>query len=100
MGGIGRPSKVSAGQRAEVLERAGRGESIRAIAAAVFGDARFRGRVERVLRAEVPLGEARARAVQAEAELAEFEGLSDVGQLRWLYERVAARLARREGGPS
>jgi hypothetical protein len=40
---------ASAAQRAEVVRLRDGGWSIRAIAAEVFGDRRFRGRVERIL---------------------------------------------------
>ena len=46
----GRPRRSTPEQRAEVLRRAAAGESNREIAAAVFGDARYRGRVERIRR--------------------------------------------------
>lgn len=46
----GRPQRATDEQRAEVLRRAAARESNRAIAEAVFGDARYRGRVERIRR--------------------------------------------------
>jgi len=48
----GRPARFTQAERAEVLRRAQAGESKRKIAEAVFGDARYRGRVERIMRAE------------------------------------------------
>jgi hypothetical protein len=46
----GRNRIATAAQCAEVKRLAGEGASIRAIAAQVFGDARLRGRVERILK--------------------------------------------------
>ncbi len=47
-GSGGRPRRFSESQRQEVLRRVAAGESNRRIAAEVFGDARYRGRVERI----------------------------------------------------
>ena len=46
----GRPARYTEGERLDVLARAEAGESDRQIAAAVFGDSRYRGRVERIRR--------------------------------------------------
>jgi hypothetical protein len=46
----GRPAKATAAQRAEVKRLAAERTPIRAIAEQVFGDRRYRGRVERILR--------------------------------------------------
>ena len=43
----GRRPKLESGQAEEMLRRLKNGESFRAIAAAVFGDARFKDRVAR-----------------------------------------------------
>ena len=48
----GRRPRWSRAQRDRVLELAAEGASQRAIADAVFGDARYRGRVERILRTD------------------------------------------------
>lgn len=45
----GRPARATAAQRAEVQRLAAEGAPIRAIAEQVFGDRRYRGRVERIL---------------------------------------------------
>jgi hypothetical protein len=50
MSQFGRGAKATSAQRAEVERLATEGVSVRRIAALVFGDARFRGRVERILR--------------------------------------------------
>lgn len=50
----GRPRRSSEQQRTEVLRRVAVGESDREIAAAVFGDSRYRGRVERIRRQRAP----------------------------------------------
>jgi hypothetical protein len=49
MSEFGRGAKATAAQRADVERLAAEGVSVRQIAAQVFGDARFRGRVERIL---------------------------------------------------
>jgi hypothetical protein len=49
MSKFGRGAKATAAQRAEVERLAAEGVSVRRMAAQVFGDARFRGRVERIL---------------------------------------------------
>jgi hypothetical protein len=49
MSQFGRGARATAAQRAEVLRLAAEGMSIRRIAAVVFGDVRFRGRVERIV---------------------------------------------------
>ena len=46
--------KASPQQRAEVIRLAAEGMSVREIASTVFGDPRFRGRVERILKGEKP----------------------------------------------
>lgn len=46
-----RPSTTREAARVEVERLAAQGESVRQIAKAVFGDVRYRGRVERILRA-------------------------------------------------
>lgn len=96
----GRPRKASPAESAEVRRLAAAGLSVRVIAAQVFGDARFRGRVERILRRPTDAAEA-PEAVQArEADLREFERLDRAGQLRWLLDRRLAMWAAREEGPS
>jgi hypothetical protein len=45
----GRTAKATGAQRAEVERLAAKGATVRAIAEQVFGDRRYRGRVERIL---------------------------------------------------
>jgi hypothetical protein len=97
---MGRDTKSTLTQRAEVARLAAAGGSVRAIAVEVFGDVRFRGRVERILAvpAVVP-GEASAGAVTeggARAATFDFTGRSPEDVIRLLFERRLADLA--EGG--
>ena len=52
MGRKGRPPAWTPEQREQVLALAAEGMTQRAISEQVFGDARYRGRVERILRDE------------------------------------------------
>ena len=54
MYGEGRPPLSTERERDDVRRLAKEGASIRGIAEAVFGDRRYRGRVERILRAPAP----------------------------------------------
>jgi hypothetical protein len=56
---------------------------VRAVAAEVFGEARFRGRVERILQRPPEAAEAPEAVRAREAELSVFDGLSRIAQLRW-----------------
>jgi hypothetical protein len=97
---FGRGGRATAAERAEVERLAAEGVSVRRIAAQVFGDARFRGRVERILHR--PAGEPAAVAVALEPAL---EGV-DVGELgtteliRLLFERRLAWLTANGKVPS
>jgi len=61
LGAMGRQAKASPRQRAEVRKLAAEGVSIRVIAERVFGDRRFRGRVERILRKPAKQGSSSAK---------------------------------------
>ena len=90
----GRPGKASAAQRSEVARLAAEGVSVRVIALRVFGDARFRGRVERILRlpsAPEPI---------EPAVLADLSDLSPADALSLLYDRRLAYLNGLPDGPS
>src|ERR1700738_587935 len=50
MSRVGWSAKSSPEERGEVIRLAGEGVSVRRIAVEVFGDSRYRGRVERILR--------------------------------------------------
>ena len=76
------------------------GLSVRKIAAQVFGDARFRGRVERILSRAADAAEAPEAVRAREAELREFARLDRAGQMRWLLDRRLALWAARDDGPS
>jgi hypothetical protein len=88
MGGIGQGAKSTAAQRAEVVRLASEGLSVRRIALAVFGDARYRGRVERILRPPaLAAGEGAAGSVFPPIEIA---GLEWVEVFRLFLERRSA----------
>jgi len=87
-------------QRAEVRRLATSGVSVRAIAAEVFGDVRFRGRVERILRSPADSAESPEAVAAREEELRFFEGLGGTAQLRWLHQRMTRSLAQRDDPPS
>ena len=97
--GMGR-RKPLPGQCAEVRRLAASGLSIRSIAAQVFGDARLRGRVERILNRPADAAEEPEAVRAREAELTEFGCLDRVAQVRWLLDRRLADWAARDGGPS
>ena len=88
----GRGAKATAAQRAEVKRLSAAGGSVPGIAAEVFGDERFRSRVERILRPgrepipRAALGRPARSPEEVEACLREFASLGQTAQLRWLYE--------------
>jgi hypothetical protein len=87
-------AKATVAQRSEVLRLQGAGWSVRGIAAEVFGDARFRGRVERILaRGASPLP-------PAAPEGAGLDGLAPVEAIKVLFERRLAVLLAGEVTPS
>ena len=97
---FGRGAKVTAAQRAEVERLAAEGVSVRRIAAQVFGDARFRGRVERILHR--PSSQAVAATVPLEPALAGIDpaALGTTELIRLLLERRLAWLAANGKVPS
>jgi hypothetical protein len=94
MGSMRGMAKSTAAQRAEVVRLREAGGSIRSIAAEVFGDARYRGRVERIL-----AGSSRGFPPDG-AEGVSLEGLAPVDAIRVLYERRLALLLAGEVAPS
>lgn len=99
MAANGRPCRSTADERAEVRRLALLGVSVREIAERVFGERRFRGRVERILKtvepvAVVGVAEDRRRAVE------EFMVLPRVEQFRRLLDRRMAELAGRDDAAS
>jgi hypothetical protein len=100
MSEYGRGARATAAQRAEVERLAGEGVSVRQIAARVFGEARFRGRVERILGR--PAGEPVAVSLPLEPELEGIDPL-ELGTdalIRLLFERRLAWLATNGKAPS
>lgn len=79
-------SKVTGEERSEVLLLRQEGRSIRAIAAEVFGDVRYRGRVERILAS----GEGATASLGSEP--VSLDSLATVEAIRVLYERRLAML--------
>jgi len=91
-------AKASAAQRAEVL-RLAEGVSVRAVAARVFGDARYRGRVERIVRgARGQLPCQKPGIVWPQRP--DLTGLAPVEALRALFEWRLAVWAVSEEPPS
>ena len=100
MSQFGRGAKATAAQRAEVERLAAEGVSVRQIAAQVFGDARFRGRVERILHR--PAAEPVAVRLPLEPALEGIDPL-ELGTdalIRLLFERRLAWLAASGKAPS
>lgn len=99
-----RNTKSTLAQRAEVVRLAAAGMSVRAIAAAVFGEVRFRGRVERILAAPAAgPGEAAASTATGDGvrpDAFDFTGLSPGAAIRLLFERRLADLGERGEAPS
>jgi hypothetical protein len=97
---VARPARA---ERAEVERLANEGLSVRQIAAEVFGHARFRGRVERILRRPAVESET-THASRSELPRPdvpnELDGLGTTELLRVLFERRLARLAASEEPPS
>jgi hypothetical protein len=88
MSKFGREAKATRAQRAEVERLAAEAMSVRGIAAEVFGEARFRGRVERILRppaALEPVG--LPPLADLPLEETDFSQLSWTALIRLLFER-------------
>jgi hypothetical protein len=79
---------------------AGEGVSVRRIAEQVFGEARFRGRVERILRGKPDTDDAVQAAQLRAAQVAEFMALPRTEQLRRLLERRFEELFLRDTATS
>ena len=84
--------KASPAQEAEVVRLAAEGLPVRKIAAAVFGDARLRGRVERILK-----GNEGEQPQPTEPEPLAIEGLSTLEVFTLLFERRLAAIAAAGG---
>jgi hypothetical protein len=91
----GRGAKATAAQRAQVRQLIAEGRSIRQTAAEVFGEARFRGRVERIIRA--PTIDPVSSPTASDAEVSE---LTTTELIRLFLDRRLAWLAKRETPPS
>jgi hypothetical protein len=96
MSGTGRRTIATPAQRAEVCRLAAEGSSVRKIAEAVFGNRRFRGRVERIVKSGDLAGDGDAEHAIAESEVS----AGTVPTVRRALERYLARVQRREIEPS
>jgi len=97
----GRPPAWTRHQREQVLALAEEGVSQRAIAEQVFGDARYRGRVERILHERAmsaPVSDHAQGVTRAELD-ASFDA-ADVSVARELVARYERSLAESEEVPS
>jgi hypothetical protein len=72
-----------------VLELAEGGASQRAIAREVFGDARYRGRVERMLRAQAAASNGSAKARNSRDDKSAREDFTPASDLELLHELVS-----------
>jgi len=99
----GRRPRSSQQERERVRELAAEGASQREIAVEVFGEARFRGRVERILagggRASIA-SESPRNSGDEEAADEEVVPRSDVELFRELVTRAERALLRDDGAPS
>lgn len=99
----GRPTVATRAQRARVERLAAEGASVRQIAAAVFGAARYRGRVERILRPRADPAPAPGayRDPKGEVDLSAVLPASDAAPLlRELFNMYMQRVASGEIEPS
>lgn len=86
MGSTGRRRKATAAQQAEVKRLAAEGLSIRKIAGEVFGDARLRGRVERILSAPAATPTA-SGSIDAALEGVDLSNMDTLALVRLLARR-------------
>jgi hypothetical protein len=102
MSSNGRRRKATAAQRAEVERLAAEGLSIRRIAAEVFGDARLRGRVERILGAPAASSATQAVPVTTNTALegVDVSTMSTPALVRLLARRRLEELAASGETPS
>jgi hypothetical protein len=102
MAELGDGQRTTAAHRVEVQRLAAEGMSLRMIAAEVFGAARYRGRVERILRRArlapepTPVGEQQAPGAKG-PDLGE---LGETAVFRLLYERALAAWAASGKAPA
>jgi hypothetical protein len=96
--GDGRNRVATAAQCAEVERLSQQGVSVRAVAKQVFGDVRYRGRVERILREPVPSN--RLEAAHVDDLARSGPPAETVPAVRAALSRYAARVERGELQPS
>ncbi|MDX6413665.1 MAG: hypothetical protein QOH23_1075 [Gaiellaceae bacterium] len=98
MGDGGRNRVATAAQCAEVERLSRQGASVRAVAKQVFGDVRYRGRVERILHAAVPSN--RLEAAHVDDLAGSAPPAETVPAVRAALSRYSARVERGELQPS
>ena len=99
----GRRPRFSQKERERVVELAGEGASQRQIAEEVFGNVRYRGRVERILAADARASSASdspRNAAEEEATDEDFRPRSDVELFRELVGRAERAMLRSDVAPS
>jgi hypothetical protein len=99
----GRRPRWNRAQRDRALELAAEGASQRAIAEAVFGDARYRGRVERILRADAAASNgasAPRNSGKEETPKVAFTPESDLELFRELVSRSERAMLESDHPPS
>jgi hypothetical protein len=102
MSGRGRRPRSSEGERQRVVELVAEGASQREIAEVVFGDARFRGRVERILRASATASDASRvarRNGEDEVNKDDFHPDSDLALFRELISRAERSMLENTAPP-
>jgi hypothetical protein len=102
MGRRGRRPRSSEDERQRVVELAAEGVSQREIAEVVFGDARFRGRVERILRASATASDGSPlarRNGEDEANKDEVHPDSDLALFRELISRAERSMLENAAPP-
>ena len=102
MSSTGRRKKATAAQRAEVTRLAAEGLSIRQIAVEMFGDKRFRGRVERILATPVTASVTSAVPMSTDAalEAVDIASMETPTLIRLLVRRRLEALAASGEEPS
>lgn len=97
---IGDLRKAALGERAEVLRLRAEGVSVRDVAARVFGDRRYRSRVERIVDADRRGQRSGPCAITEPSREVDLPELEAVESFRSLYERSIEALRRQAKPPS
>jgi len=102
MSRLGHSAKSTPAQRAEVLRLHAEGRTIRAIAEEVFGNERFRGRVERIIGPKRTSGSGSEYTVPPGVELedVDFDALTHLELAQLLMDRTLRYWAKTGATPS